>query len=61
VDEHLIIGVKFVDELDPFQVWTDLVLFEVRDPNQVFLHVRDEFTERAERAGTETVRVVHAL
>lgn len=38
-DKHVVTGVEFVDELDPFQIWADLVLFEVCDPKKVFLRV----------------------
>jgi hypothetical protein len=36
-NQHVITGIKFVDELDPFQIWTDLVLLEICDPHEIFL------------------------
>ena len=37
-NQHLIFGIEFIDDLDPFQIWADLVLFEVCDPQEEFLH-----------------------
>ena len=37
-NQHVITGVKFVDKLDPFHIWTNLVLLEVCDPHEISLH-----------------------
>ena len=36
-DQHIIAGVKFIDELNPFQIRTDFVLLEICYPHEVFL------------------------
>lgn len=57
-NRHVITGVKFVHELGPFQVWTNLVLFKVRNPHEVFLFERNE---RAQPQFEARGGKVHAL
>jgi hypothetical protein len=40
-DGHVITGIKFVDELDPFQIWTDVSSLKISDPHEVFLRKQD--------------------
>jgi len=41
-NQHVITSIELVDDLGPFQIWTDLALLEIRDPQEVFLRKQDE-------------------